>query len=563
MSPSQRRVLHALLFGAFMTSVDRNIVSIALPRVIADLGATEDSSWIASAYIFAGALVLPVAGRLLDIRNGKTLLLQATLLFVAGSVLCGLAPGSKVLIAARFLQGLGGGAFLALGAGMVGILFAPRDRAAVAGRLGMVLAVAGVVGPIVGGVMIHYLGWRSVFFINLPTGLAVYAVLRRSLQDMAPASRAGMDWWGALTLALWTFPLLMLASQPDLRSMGVEKLAFWCACLVVSLGAFVVVERHREQPLFDFSLLRNPTFLWAVLGIFWLGSASTSTTMYFPLFLVEVMGQNTMEAGLTLTAAVLGMLLGSQLLARLSRAWGALKPVLLLGTLSVTLALAGLTSRLDSEASALEIAGWLFWIGAGLGMSVSGFPVIVQNAISRERMGTATSSVQFSKALGAALGTAFLGALMSGTLTSSVPDSLRRSLAADGMPSPEQVFEQPRQSDIAFRAALHGLEAQLDRVAQGDAKALQELQKHPLLAEQDSTRWSTREGQEPVRAYLRREVEALARQAEELALAGYSQALRRVFWGSTLTGLLAFLLVLPLRERAGRLEQSGGPSSEP
>lgn len=542
-----------------MTSVDRNIVSIALPAVVADLGATDEYSWIASAYIFAGALVLPVAGRLLDIRNGKSLMLQSTLLFLAGSVLCGVAPNAEVLIAARFLQGLGGGAFLAMGAGLVGILFAPRDRAAVAGQLGMVLAVAGVVGPLLGGLLTHHFGWRSVFFVNVPTGLAVYLVLRRSLEDMVPATRASMDWWGVLTLTLWTFPLLMLSSQSDLRALGAERLLFWSALLVVALTAFVVIERRLENPLFDFGLFGDATFLWAVLATFWLGSASTSTTMYFPLFLIQVMGQSTVEAGLTLTATVFGMLLGSQLLGRLSRAWGAIKPVLVLGTLGVTLALTGLALRMGSQASAWEIAGWLFLIGASLGMSVSGFPVIVQNAITAERMGTATASVQFSKALGAALGTAFLGALMAGTLQTSVPLSLRQALAADGMPSSEEVFEQPRTINKAFAQSLQRIEAQFDRAAQGDKEALEQLTRYPMLAGYDAQTWRTPEGQRPVRDFLRQRFQRMATEVESVAMVGYSEALQRVFWGSALTGLLAFLLVLPLREKAGRLQETPEP----
>jgi EmrB/QacA subfamily drug resistance transporter len=554
-TPALKRVLNALLFGAFMVSMDRTIVSIALPSVVADLNATSSYAWIASAYIFAGALVLPVAGRLLDIKNGKRLMLAAISVFVLGSVLCGVAVNASMLIAARFIQGLGGGAFLAMGAGMVGLLFEPKDRAVVVGRLGMVLAVASVVGPVVGGTLTHHLGWRSIFFVNVPTGLAVLIVLWRFLEDVEPASEEPMDWWGALGVALWTLPLLLLTSQADLTSLGDMKLGAAIAVIALAFWIFVTIEKRSANPLFDFAMLKNPVFKWAILGIWWLGAASTSTAMYFPLYLIQVKALSTLHAGLVLTAMVFGVMVGSQLLGLISKKLGGLKPVLLLGTASVSLTLFGLAGRLSVGLPIWEVVLWLMATGLGLGMSVSGFPVVVQNATEKERIGTATASVQFCKAMGAALGTALLGAMMTATLNTAFPKEIRTQLAADSLPSEMALFEEPTKIQSRFQEALKKIDQQIDQYPSADSKSRAALTNHPFMQSVDTGKLESEEGRTELKAFLKTRVDKLAIQLETAASLAFLSALKLVLQGACIAALLAFLLVLPMKEE--RLETEG------
>ena len=540
MTPALKRVLNALLFGAFMVSMDRTIVSIALPAVVADLDATSSYAWIASAYIFAGALVLPVAGRLLDLKNPKRLMLLAIAVFVAGSVLCGVAIDPAMLIFARFIQGLGGGAFLAMGAGLVGLLFAPEERASVAGRLGMVLAMASVVGPIVGGTLTHHFGWRSVFYVNVPTGLAVLVVLWMSLDDIQPASTEPMDWMGALSVTFWSLPLLVLTSQTDIASLGRAKIFAAVAVIAIGLAIFIIVEKRSANPLFDFEMLGNSVFLWAVIGIWWLGAASTSTAMYFPLYLIQVLQLSTMHAGLVLTALVLGIMVGSQLLGALSKRLRGLKPVLLMGTAGVTLALGGLSQRLAVDLPIWEVVLWLTATGLGLGMSVSGFPVIVQNDTEKERIGTATASVQFAKAMGAALGTALLGAMMTATLNASFSAEVRSRLAADDMPSDMALFEEPTQIRSKFEARLKELNSQIDAYPQEGEAARRQLLAHPWITDQPSDILETEQGRAKLKAFLKEKFERVGEETETAATDAFLRALREVLRGSAIAAMPLF-----------------------
>ena len=532
-----------------MVSMDRTIVSIALPAVVADLKATGSYAWIASAYIFAGALVLPVAGRLLDLKNGKRLMLLAISVFLAGSALCGLAQNAAMLIVARFIQGLGGGSFLAMGAGLVGLLFPPKQRAMVAGRLGMTLAVAGIAGPVIGGLLTHHLGWRWVFLVNIPTGLAVLVVLWRTLEDLKPASDEKMDWMGALSVTFWSLPLLILTSQTDFSSFGKWRVAAVMAFIAAAFCFFVYVEKRSKHPLFDFGMLRNPVFFSAVIGIWWLGAASTSTAMYFPLFLIQVLGQSTMHAGLTLTAMVLGVMTGSQLLGRLGKVFGKLKPVLLLGTCTASVSLFSLAWRLTPNMPHTEVVCWLAGIGLGLGMSVSGFPVVVQNATEKARIGTATASVQFAKAMGAALGTATLGAMLTSTLGHAFPQELRQRLEADGLPHTLTVFQEPHKVEEAFQKSFQELKDDISKAQKGDRGAAKRVESHPFFPSESQNVWQDDASVKKLEQFLDQRFKKLSADLTDAAETAFTLAITHVLQAASAAAFLAFCFVLLMKEK--------------
>jgi len=542
MTPQAGRTLNALLFGAFMVSMDRTIVSIALPTIVQELQATISYAWIASAYMFAGALALPVAGRLLDLMDGRRLMLGSIALFLLGSVLCGFSPNLEALVLARFIQGLGGGSFLAIAAGLVGLLFDPKDRGHAVGKLGMVLAVSSVVAPVLGGVLTDHLSWRWIFFINLPTGGLVYWVLGKALPGLEPASKERMDWWGFLALTAWSIPLLAMAADSDLTHLNLAKLAPMLVGITVAFALFLWIEKRSAQPLFPLGLFGNSVFRFSVPAMGAIGAASAATAMYLPLFLVQVLGLSTLRAGYTLTALVLGIMLGSMLLGRLTSWLGRTQPVLLLGTLLVALSVAHLASRLSLHLNAWELAAHLWVAGLGLGMSTSGFPLAAQNAAPPERMGTATSAIQFSKSMGAAVGTAVLGTVLTVTLHQAFPGQLRQHLTADGMPGQPTLFEEPAKIQAQFDLKLQQTRQLLTRCRGGDAQACQQLQQEPMLRGMDLSK------ETEVEAFLKQRSQVLAEGLKQSAQEAFVVAIQRVFYGCAGLALLAFGLTLLMRE---------------
>lgn len=542
MTPQAGRILNAMLFGAFMVSMDRTIVSIALPTIVQELQATISYAWIASAYMFAGALALPVAGRLLDLMDGRRLMLASIGLFLLGSVLCGFAPNLEALVLARFVQGLGGGSFLAIAGGLVGLIFEVEGRGQAVGRLGMVLAVSSVVAPVLGGLLTDHLGWRWIFFINLPTGGLVYWALAKALPKLEPASKERMDWWGFWALTAWSLPLLALAADSDLSHLKSAKVVALTGTFALAFGLFVWLEKRSRYPLFPLGMLADSVFRFSVPAMAAVGAASAAIAMYLPLFLVEVLGYSTLRAGYTLTTLVVGIMVGSMLLGRLTTRLRRTQPVLLLGTLLVALSLANLANGLNAQIQPWVLAGHLWIAGLGLGMSNSGYPLAVQNAAPPERMGTATSAIQFSKFMGAAVGTAILGTVLTVTLHQAFPAQLRQHLAADGLPSQQSLFEEPAKIQARFDIRLQQTQQLISRCRQGDAQACKQLQQEPILQGMDLSK------EVEVQAFLKSRSEVLAQGLSRSAQDAFVVAVERVLYGCAGLALLAFCLTLPMRE---------------
>jgi EmrB/QacA subfamily drug resistance transporter len=464
LSSSQRLfTLIGILLGVLLAALDQTIVATAGPAIQADLRiAPAVYPWLTTAYFVASTVMLPIYGKLSDLHGRKPVLVAGICIFVAGSVLCGLAWGTVPLILFRTVQGLGSAALFTSAFTLVADLYPPAERGKYQGLIGAVFALAGVVGPLAGGFLTDALGWHWVFFINLPVGAVALAFILLRMPALHPRAghpRPRLDLAGALTLVLAVVPLLLALSlgRADPR----EGLSWgsWPILALLALGAvglvlFLAAERRAPEPLLDLRLFTDRTFAMGNLAVFILGAGFLSVVVFLPLFMVNVVGLSATSAGLTLTPLTFGVLAGNVLAGQLVSRLGHYRRLLLgaLVLLTAGYALMGFTLSPDSTQASVTVK--MVIVGLGIGPGLPLYLLAIQNAVSPWQVGMATSSVTFFRQMGSTLGVAVMGAVFAATLASEV--SARTAEATAGLPPAVRERLRPEQVSAGGEGALAG-----------------------------------------------------------------------------------------------------------
>jgi EmrB/QacA subfamily drug resistance transporter len=402
----------AIVLAMLPAVLDQTILATALPRIAGELGSLSDVSWVVTAYVVAAAATTPLWGKLGD-RHGRKLLLEITLVvFVVASALCGAAQDITQLIVLRVVQGAAAGGLMSLAMAAVGDLVAPRERGRYQGYIAAAFAVATVVGPLLGGVLVESASWRWVFFVNLPVGVA--ALVGLSLRLPAPANErpeGRLDVTGAALLAAATSALMMACIW------GGDRYAWDSAPILGLIGATVVLsaalfarERRAADPIVPLHLLRTRAVAVASSALFLGIAALFSITVFVPLLLQTTTGASPTEAGLLLVPAMLGVTVSTTVSGRVISRTGRYKAFPIAGLALMTAALLMLAALAD-ERSQLATGAGLALFGLGFGMVTQILVVAVQNSVDRRELGVATATTGFFRALGGAVGAAVLGAV--------------------------------------------------------------------------------------------------------------------------------------------------------
>ncbi|GAA3059620.1 MULTISPECIES: MFS transporter [Actinomycetes] len=404
-----------ILIVFFAAMLAMNIVVTALPVIVGDLDGTQiQYSWVVAATLLANASSTPVWGKLADMVSKKRLFQLSNIIFVLSSLAAGFAVSMEMLIAARFVQGIGLGGLGALAMAIMASIVSPRERGRYAGYIGAVLTTATAAGPLIGGLTVDTIGWRWCFFVGVPLSLVALVLVHRTLKLPHVRRKVRMDYVGALLLVTASSLLLMwlsFAGTPEFFDWVSWESGLLLAGVAVILTAFVLVERRSGEPVVALRMLISRTTLLAVIS-----SASIAVCLFgMPAFLGQYFqigrGLSPTASGMMILPLVVGNLIGSLTSGRLITRYGRWKIYLVIGSLLLSSAMFGL-STVDSHTDLRLVMGIIFIVGLGFGAQMQNLMLAVQNTVAVTRVGQASALVAFFRVFGGAAGTAILGSVM-------------------------------------------------------------------------------------------------------------------------------------------------------
>ncbi|WP_205783829.1 MDR family MFS transporter [Microbacterium sp. 10M-3C3] len=412
-------VIFGLMAGMFLSALDQTVVGTAIRTIGDDLQGLSLQAWVTTAYLIVSTISTPIYGKLSDIFGRRPLFLIAIVVFVIGSILAAFSTSMVELAAFRAIQGLGAGGLMSMPLAIMGDILAPRERAKYQGYFLAVFGISSVIGPLVGGLfagadqILWITGWRWVFLINVPIGIAALAIVWRFLHiPRHPHGSVRIDWWGATTVIVALVPLLLVAEQGREWGWG-SPIAIACYVIgAVGILAFVIAETlMKDDALIPLKLFRSPTFSMAtVIGVL-VGFGMFGAMLTLPLYLQLVLGSTPTESGFQMLPMILGLMIASIASGQLIARTGRYRMFPILGTLLMSAGFFLLTFMTYST-SYWYVAGSMLVIGLGLGQLMQTLTIASQNSVGLRDMGVATSSSTFFRQIGGTLGTAVLLSLL-------------------------------------------------------------------------------------------------------------------------------------------------------
>ena len=450
--------LSGLMIGMFIAAIDQTIVATALPAIVSDLGGIRYLSWIIVGYLLTSTASTPLWGKIGDLFGRRRMFQVAIVVFLFGSLICAAAPTMFTLIVGRLIQGIGGGGLYALCFGIVGDLVAPRQRGKYISYFAGMFAVAGIIGPLVGGILTDHLGWRWIFTINLPIGAISLVVTSLTLHLPSTRREARVDLVGAALLVAGVVCLVLASAWGgDEYAWGSLPILGLIAVGVLLLALFVGWEARVDEPILPLYLFRNPVVAVLLALSFLLGPVFFAAASFIPLFMQGVAGFSATTSGLMLAPNAVGLSLAAIVTGRLTTRTGRYKHWVVLGTGIVgitTIFLAGL----DAGWSNWWIGAAMLLIGIGLGMAMPVLSTASQNAVGFSDLGVVTAAVTFFRTLGGTFGIAGLGAVLKSRFDQLLVDAAQTTPLPDGVTA-ESLADHPdeiRQLGQPLRGLVQG-----------------------------------------------------------------------------------------------------------
>ncbi len=401
----------------FLASVESTVVATAMPTIVGQLGGLSSYSWVFTAYMLTSTTMVPIFGKLSDVYGIRPVYLVAVILFLAGSVLCGTATSMTALILFRAVQGIGAGGILPLAFTIIGAIFSFEQRARMQGLFSGVWGVSSIIGPLLGGFLVDNVSWRWVFYLNVLPGLLALAFVWFALVEKhrdATHSRPPVDYAGVVLLTvsitLLLFGLAELGSSTSLLILLVTGI---CVAILAR------VERHAADPIVPLKLFKTRTFAVACGHGLLAGFAMFGSTSFVPFFAQTVLGTSATGAGATLIPMMLSWvfasIIGTKLLLRIPY-----RTLSLIGTGLLTLGSAILCLPFSTNANPLQLMLPTGLMGVGMGLSIPSFLLAVQSSVVRSELGSATSTLQFSRSIGGTFGVSLMGLALALSLNAAL-----------------------------------------------------------------------------------------------------------------------------------------------
>jgi EmrB/QacA subfamily drug resistance transporter len=439
-------IFSGLMLGMLLAALDQTIVSTALPTITGDLGGLDHLAWVVTAYLLASTVSTPLYGKLGDLYGRKRLFQTAIVIFLVGSMLCGLAQTMLQLIAFRAIQGVGAGGLIVLAQAIIAEVVSPRERGRYQGYFGAVFGAASVAGPLLGGFLTDQVSWRWVFYVNIPLGIVALIVTALKVPASVRSRRPRIDWAGSAVLtAAITCVVLVTTWGGTQYAWGSPAIVALTLLALALLAALVVIERRTAEPVLPVHLFRTRTFNVATSVSFIVGIAMFGAIAFLPLFLQVVNGASATDSGLLLIPLMLGLLAASMVSGQIISRTGHYKvfPIVGCGTASIAMYL---LSTMGVNTSQSTVTIYMVILGIGIGFTMQTLILSVQNAVRFNELGTATSSVSFFRSMGGSIGVALFGAIFNNLLLHNVDATI---IGDSGFtPTVVQQLSEPQRSDF-------------------------------------------------------------------------------------------------------------------
>lgn len=408
-------VVIAILLATFMAAMEATVIGTAMPTVVGDLGGLELYGWVGAIYMLAATVTMPVYGKLADVFGRKPVMLFGICVFLAGSAASGLARSMVMLIVMRGIQGLGAGGIQPISMTILGDIYTPAERARIQALFGGVWGVAGIAGPLLGGLIVHALSWRWVFYVNVPFGALAAALLvfryREKLEQ--PAKRPPIDVLGALLLSAFVLTLLG----------GARGSIALLAASAIALVLFVVAERRHPSPMLPIDLLtRRLIAVSSACGAL-LGAVMSAVVIYVPLYVQSVLLRSATMAGTTVAPMLVGWPLASALSGRMLLRTGP-RPLVRVGLAAVAVSAVVIDRVIAGGGSIIALQVTMFFVGIGMGLANTALLIAVQESVGFAQRGVATATTMFFRTIGGALAVGILGSLLASVLAGRVPEEI-------------------------------------------------------------------------------------------------------------------------------------------
>ena len=420
-------ILGALMLGMVLASLDQTIVATALPTIAGDLHGLNHLQWVVTAYLLTSTISTPLWGKLGDLYGRKKLFQAAIVIFLVGSALAGLSQSMVELIVFRAIQGVGAGGLMVGAQAITGDVISPRQRGRYMGYFGAVFGLTSVAGPLLGGVFTQDVSWRWVFYINVPIGVLALFAIASVLHIPVKRTEHAIDYLGTALLSAAVTALILLTTWGGTTypwaSGPIIGLAVGSVALIV---VFCLVELRAAEPVIPMTLFRNRVFSVTSSVGFVVGFLMFGAIIFIPLYLQTVHGATPTASGLELLPMVFGMLITFITSGRLVTRWGRYKAFPIVGTAIMAVGLY-LLSLMSPATSLAESSLAMFVVGFGVGLVMQVLVVAVQNAVSYEYLGTATSAATFFRSIGGSFGVAVFGAIFNSRLFTELPRYLPAS----------------------------------------------------------------------------------------------------------------------------------------
>jgi EmrB/QacA subfamily drug resistance transporter len=431
-------ILIGVILGMLLAALDQTVVGTALPRIVANLGGFAHYAWVVTAYLLASTVSIPLYGKLSDIYGRRIFFIGGMVIFLAGSALAGTSQDMTQLIIYRAIQGLGAGALMPIAQAIIGDIFPPSERGKWQGLIIAVFGSTTIIGPVLGGWITDNWGWRWVFYVNMPLGaiaiLTAGFVLPRTVRRM----RHTIDYLGAIILVAGAVALLLAFSWAGTQyAWNSGQIIGLFSAAAVLLTLFFWLETRTAEPIITPKLFTNSIFLVSVIAMFLVSAGMFGAILYLPLFAQGVLGDSATNSGVVLTPLMVGFMfssiVGGQLLSRTGR-------YKILAIIGFAVAAAGmfLLSRMAVTTTQGEVVRNMIITGLGIGVMMSLFTIVVQNAFPYRQLGEVTASLNFFRSIGSTIGVAVMGTILTNAFQSNLqrnmPQALTRLAAARHLP---------------------------------------------------------------------------------------------------------------------------------